>query len=391
MLNIEDKQGYKYTEEFGYIPEDWEVKPLESYVNKIGDIDHYMPPTTNYGIPYIMTGDFIGNNELDYYGAKKVSFSDYDKLSKKIKPEYNDIIIARYASVGEIRIVKSTKPFLVSYSCAIIKTNKNLMNPNYLAYYMKSDLCQNLLALEINASTQKNIGIDTLKTISVLAPINKIEQEKIAEMLGDVDSLIDKTQQLINKKKDLKTATMHKLLTPKEDWITDILGNVCEIKKGSVITSQSMEEGDIPVIAGGKTPAYYNNKYNRDGKTITISASGASAGYVWFHNYPIYASDCSTISESSNYCIEFIYYFLLSKQNYIYNCQAGGAQPHIHPSDLEPLILNYPSDIKIQEQIATILSDMDSEIEALEKELNKYKDLKTGMMQQLLTGKVRLI
>jgi type I restriction enzyme, S subunit len=157
-----------------------------------------------------------------------------------------------------------------------------------------------------------------------------------------------------------------------------------------MITSSTIEFGIIPVIAGGKKPAYFNNKANRFGKTITISGSGASAGFVNFFNSPIFASDCSTITEYKSYSIEFIYFNLLYNQDIIYSCQTGGAQPHIHPKDLYPISIICPP-LSTQTQIATILTDMDDEIQALESKLSKYRLIKQGMMQELLTGRIRLV
>ena len=125
-------------------------------------------------------------------------------------------------------------------------------------------------------------------------------------------------------------------------WETKPLGDITKIQKGSLITQKSVVHGSIPVIAGGQKPAYYHNTANRPGKTITISASGAYAGFVALHNQPIFASDCSTISENSSFSIDFIYYYLVFNQSVIYNAQTGGAQPHIHPVDLMPLQVNLP-------------------------------------------------
>ena len=173
-------------------------------------------------------------------------------------------------------------------------------------------------------------------------------------------------------------------------WEVKKLGEIVDIKKGQLITNNTRIEGTVPVIAGGKTPAYYHNQANRFGKTITISCSGASAGYIAFFTSPIFASDCSTIEESNNYSIEFFYFLLQSLQEKIYKMQTGGAQPHIHPSDLKPVIVSVPQAKEEQFAIAQVLSDMDSEIEELEQKRDKYLKLKTGMMQQLLTGRIRL-
>lgn len=175
------------------------------------------------------------------------------------------------------------------------------------------------------------------------------EQIAIAEALSDMDALLAALDQLIAKKRDLKQATMQQLLTGatrlpgfRGEWEVRRLGEIVEIKKGQLITNDTRVSGDIPVIAGGKQPAYYHNTANRHGRTITISGSGANAGYVALYNTPIFASDCSTISEGSDYSLNFIYYQLMLKQQDIYKTQTGGAQPHIHPSDVAPIEIAIP-------------------------------------------------
>jgi|GEM_PF-3394149 len=154
----------------------------------------------------------------------------------------------------------------------------------------------------------------------------------------------------------------------KVGWLEKTLLDIgINIDKGQMITSSEVVRGNIPVIAGGKQPAYFHNKPNRNGTTITISGSGANAGFVNIHKTPIFASDCSTISESDNYDIYFIYYSLLSKQNEIYNAQTGGAQPYIHPKDLQPLKIGIPLDTKHQKKetevksISTIQTDINKQ------------------------------
>ena len=244
-------------------------------------------------------------------------------------------------------------------------------------------------------------GVPTLNrndvhSFEVLVP-SCSEQKSIAEALSDTDSLIQSIEKLIDKKKKIKQGTMQQLLTGKKrlpgfsgEWVVRRLGDIVSINKGQLITEKNAQDGTIPVIAGGKKPSYYHSFSNRQGKTITISASGANAGYVGFYTEPIFASDCSTIGENDRYSIEFIYYQLLMLQETIYYAQTGGAQPHIHPKDLKPLLVNY-TNLKEQEAIAQVLSDMDAEIEALEEKLKKVKTIKQGMMQELLTGRIRLI
>jgi type I restriction enzyme S subunit len=174
--------------------EDWEMKSLGSF-SKVGDIDHKMPSSIANGIPYIMTGDFFGINDIDYENAKKISIEDYQQLSKKIKPELGDIVIARYASVGAVRYIQTRLKFLASYSCAVIKCNK-LEDSRYIYYALQSDVIQSQIRLEINTSSQKNIGIDSIKKLIVFLPTLS-EQLKISACLAVLDAQITaKTQQL---------------------------------------------------------------------------------------------------------------------------------------------------------------------------------------------------
>ena len=166
----------------------WEQRKLGELV-KIGDIDHRMPATTDDGVPYLMTGDFCGVNELNFDGVKHVSREDYDILSRKIKPELGDILFARYASVGAVRYVDFTRDFLISYSCAIIKKGEKI-DSKFLYHFLSSDIAQKQIQLEINTGSQANIGIDSMKNnIFVFMP-SKAEQIKISKYLSDMDTLI---------------------------------------------------------------------------------------------------------------------------------------------------------------------------------------------------------
>lgn len=240
------------------------------------------------------------------------------------------------------------------------------------------------------------VNRNDLHTLEVIVP-GLPEQKRIATILADADRLTTSFHELIVKKRYIMHAMMQRLVTGdvrlpgfQGRWKDTVLGEEVHIRRGQLITEKTLLPGLIPVIAGGKKPAYFHSVANRKGTTITISASGANAGYVALFKEPIFASDCSTISESKSYCIEFIYYWLRMNQEKIYQSQTGGAQPHIHPSDLGPLAIDMP-EVSEQEAIAKILVDMDREIETIEQRLAKIKSLKQGMMQNLLTGRIRLI
>lgn len=147
-----------------------------------------------------------------------------------------------------------------------------------------------------------------------------------------------------------------------------LLGEISEIKKGTSITKEKTTKGIVPVIAGGQEPAYFHNESNRKGKVITVSASGAYAGFVNYFENPIFASDCNTIVSKNENVIstKLIYLFLKSIQNEVYGLQRGQAQPHVYGDDLSNVKIPLPP-LDIQQKIV-------SEIEVLEAKEKKAKE-----------------
>ena len=189
--------------------DDWEQRKLGELV-EIGDIDHRMPETVADGIPYLMTGDFIATNELNFDGVKMISEEDYCQLSQKIKPEKGDILFARYASVGAARYVDFTREFLISYSCAIIKKGRKV-NSKYLYHFITSNNAQRQIKLEINTGSQANIGIDSMKNNIVVSMPSTEEQTKIADVLSNFDHLITLHQRELEKLKNIKKVMLEKM------------------------------------------------------------------------------------------------------------------------------------------------------------------------------------
>ncbi len=173
-------------------------------------------------------------------------------------------------------------------------------------------------------------------------------------------------------------------------WPIIELEEVCKIEKGTSITKAIITEGDIPVIAGGQQPAYYHNKNNREGQTITISASGAYAGFVNFFNTPIFASDCTTIKSNneSKILTKFIFLYLKGKQREIYKLQKGVGQPHVYGKDLAKIKIPLPP-LKVQKEIVEQIEVKQKAIEAakavienLEKE-RRYFGQSLGKMKNV--------
>ncbi|MCD6615909.1 restriction endonuclease subunit S [Aeromonas veronii] len=220
----------------------------------IGDIDHRMPESKTTGIPYLMTGDFYGINGLDFSRAKLISIEDYEQLSKKIKPEFGDILFARYASVGAVRYVETDTKFLISYSCAILKTN-NTTYGKYLFYFFQTERTQGQLELDINTGSQRNIGIDSLKSLLVVLP-KPAEQAAIGTTFQKLDNLINQHQQKHDKLSNIKKAMLEKMFPKPGKTIPEVRF------KGFSGEWEEKELGtDIADIIGGGTPSTSISKF----------------------------------------------------------------------------------------------------------------------------------
>ena len=138
------------------------------------------------------------------------------------------------------------------------------------------------------------------------------------------------------------------------------LGEYCLIEKGSTLTQAESKSGNIPVIAGGTTPNCYHNTANRPGNIITISASGANAGYVNWWKEPIFATDCNTINSKDHKILNnlYVYYALLSIQDKIYSFQKGASQPHVYGKDLQTLTIPFPP-IELQNKFINFVEEID--------------------------------
>lgn len=395
--------------------ENFHYKLLRNVVNEIGDIDHWMPESVSIGIPYIMTGDFDSTNSIKYDTAKKISNDDYLKLSKRIKPEYGDIIFARYASVGAVRFVDTIRPFLVSYSCAIIKPYNSVMG-KYLYYYLQSAEIQKQIEIAINAGTQKNVGLHSLSNFLIYVP-DEDSIDKIVEILSDTDCLISTLQKLIEKKKAIKQGTMQELLTGKKrlpgfsgEWSKQQLGDICNIINGGTPSTSVAEfwNGKIlwctPTdITSCSTKYIYTteSKITESGlkassatllpKGALLLCSRATIGEVRIAGNAICTNQgFKSLVVHQNISNEWLYYMMHVLKSQMLEKAIGSTFLEISKKDLAELDIIVP-EFTEQKAIAQVLSDMDSEIEQLEKKLAKYQQIKQGMMQELLTGRIRLV
>jgi type I restriction enzyme S subunit len=416
---MELRKGYMQTE-IGVIPNDWDVLVLKHVLNVIADVDHYMPQTTKIGIPYVMTGDLKELvSEIDFDNCKQISTRDYKLLSKKIKNSKGDVILARYATIGTVSYVDINFDFIVSYSCVTIKPNPSKLSGLFLFNYFKSRTFKIEVNNVINANTQANVGIGDLNTMKIALP-SLSEQTAIATALSDADGLITGLEKLIAKKRNIKQGAMQQLLQPKEGWEVKKLGDVIiNFQNGYGFSAIGYVKSGIPIITMAQIGL--DGSFNFDESKVNF---WKPEDFSMLKNFHIKNGDLiiamTDITPEKNLIGRMAIvktnrtlllnqrvgllrlddtkvnaYFLKTLSNmrvwrtYCIGSASLGVQANIGTKDILNGELSLPN-INEQNKIAEILYDMDTEINALKQKLEKYKKVKLGMMQELLTGKTRL-
>lgn len=358
---------------------------------KLGDVCNVNMGQSPVSSAYNGNGDGLpliqGNNDIkNGLTIDRVWTSEITKTAEK-----GQIILTVRAPVGCVGVSHS-KVCLGRGVCAVSSKKED---ERFVFYFLKYFELKWRILEQGSTFTAVN-GSDIRKLKMKLPPIE--EQGRIVRVLECWDGYLEKLGRKIEVKKNIKKALMQKLLTGEkrlagfsDKWQTVKLGEVCNIERGDMITKKDITDGNVPVIAGGKQPAYFHNKFNYNGKTITVSGSGASAGYINYFNQPIFASDCSVVKEVENRSnIDFIYFSMQNKQDFILALQSGGAQPHVYPKDLQLIKIKLPK-LEEQKAIAEILTKADEEITALEKKKEVVEAQKKYLLNNLVTGKILTI
>lgn len=289
---------------------------------------------------------------------------------------------------------------------------------NTFAYYAFSHgAVYNQLISKAASSAQPKLNKEDVRTCYINIPSSIQEQQRIAKALSDVDALISTTEKLIQKKKNIKQGTMQNLLTGKkrlpgfgpqtkspaykqtelgpipEDWEVKNIGTTCNVITGGeapvVYSKDKNTLYKYPIYSNGKEVYGYHASYTIDHDAVCISSIGENTGDIFYYqkNFTPIIRLKVIIPKKSNIDTEFLYYCL--KTIKIDTTKNGGI-PNINSNDVKSINYIQPTSKEEQTAIANVLSSMDKEIETLNTKLEKYRNLKIAMMQQLLTGKIRL-
>ena len=294
---------------------------------------------------------------------------------------------------------------------AIVVTPKKETDIKFVSYVLY-DMNFNQYS---ESSAQPGLSVKKLLELEYPIPKNKEEQTAIAEALSDVDSLISSLQKLIEKKKAIKQGAMQELLTGKKR-LPGFYGEWEHVKLKDIILDFIVPMRDKPKDLSGEIPWCRIEDFN--GKYLSKSKSGQGVTFDTVNrmNLKIFPKETLIVSCSaylgrcaivktelitnqtfiglvakSNVSVEFLFYVMCKEEKNLNLLSSGTTISYLSREQFEEYLIYIPKDLAEQQSIAQVLSDMDSEIEQLEKKLSKYQQIKQGMMQELLTGRIRLV
>jgi type I restriction enzyme, S subunit len=386
-MNKDIPKNYKLTE-VGVIPTDWDVKKLSELTSLITNgfvgIVKSQYTEDDDGVIYIQ-GYNVEENSFNFRGIKKVTFQFHKQHSKSCLQE-GDLLTIQTGNVGLTTIVPKELEGTNCHALIISRFKKAKSFPKYFSLYLNSNQGRaRLKEIEVG-TTMKHINVGDM--IHFLVPVpNKTEQTAIATALTEADALISGIEKLIAKKRDIKQGAMQKLLSPTEGWAVKTLGEVLKIKHGKSQKEIEDVSGQYPILGTGGLMSY-GNQFLYDKPSVLIGRKG-TIDKPQYMDTPFWTVDTlfyTEINEKHN--AKFIFYMFNLIDWYSYN-EASGV-PSLNGKTIEKIERSFPP-LEEQTRIATILSDMDAEIATLEKKLEKYRAVKAGMMQNLLTGRIRLV
>ena len=238
-------------------------------------------------------------------------------------------------SIADFDGICSEKTFVIETK------DESILTQEYLAIIMQSDDFWNYCEENKSGGVNYFLNWSTLADYEFELPPIK-QQLEIAQKVMSAYRLKQSYKKLLDATREMVKSQFIEMF--KGDNQVP-LGDICNIEKGATITRNDVLPGEVPVVAGGQEPSCYHNVANREAGAITVSASGAYAGYINFWNCPIFASDCNTIISKDDEKTDqtFVYFGLRVMQKQIYGLQKGGAQPHVYGKDLQKFMFPCPS------------------------------------------------
>ena len=354
-------------------------------------------------IPWLSVKDFGNEEKYVYTTEKSITDAGLKNSSTKLLRK-DDIIISARGTIGAIAMLAADMAF--NQSCFGIRSNA-LVDQQYLYYLTKTKIAE--LQKNSHGSVFDTITRETFAKICCCIP-PKDEQERIASILSSLDDKIEVNRRindnfyyqkfleivmiwmitsLINDNLEQQAQALFDKMFPSISFGEDMIGSYIIPKRGKGLLSKDAVEGNVPVIAGGLEPSTYHNEANTIAPVLTISASGANAGYVNLWHIPVWSSDSSFIDSAMTSNVYFWYVMLKKRQKEIFDAQTGSAQPHIYPKHIAEMSLGkfVLSDVdKFTKRVSPMYEIIGRNI----KEIKRLAELRDTLLPKLMSGELKV-
>lgn len=404
------KGGYKKTK-LGWIPEDWKVLSLENLVKKDRPVRYGIVQTgenISDGISCLRVVDLTSRN-FDKNNMIKTTPEISQSYSKTLL-EKDDIVFALRGEIGDVILVdERLEGVNLTRGVALISHNSEVL-PEYLLWQLRSPLVRHKMLLEVNGTSLKEIPISALRKIKIPLTREK-EQQKIASILSTWDTAIQKTQQLIEKKQQLKKGLMQQLLTGKVRLKEFQNNGKWKVSRLEEYFTERKEIGfdNLPLLSIGQLGVYPQDQSNKKDtsntnkqkyKRICHGDIGYNTMRMWqgrsalSHLEGIVSPAYTIVTPKGNASpLFFAYLFKMpSVVHRFYRNSQGLTSDTLNCKfkDFKIVRVLVPPTLKEQEAIANVFEKVDEEIEILQRDVGFLEEQKKGLMQQLLTGKIRV-
>ena len=289
---------------------DFATITIEDATEKIIDYRGKTPPKTESGVR-LVTAKVVKGGQIRDDRTEYIALDFYDKWMRRGLPQKHDVLITTEAPLGEVAILRSDDRIALAQRIILLRAQPQSVDPHFLLYALQSDYAQGELRARATGTTVLGIKQSELRQVRVpWFPIPT--QRRIAGIISAYDELIENSQRRIKILESMARALYREWFVhfrfpghenhPRvpsplgeipEGWKVTTFGKLLDIKRGKNITKKSIRPGEVPVVAGGKSPAYFHDRSNTVRPVITISASGANAGFVNLYHVNVWASDCS--------------------------------------------------------------------------------------------------
>ena len=336
----------------------------------------------NGDVPWITPKDLSSHAGMYISrGERNISQVGLDNSSAKLLPKGTVLFTSR-APIGYVAIARNEVTTNQGFKSIIVDDE----NDNIFIYYLlKNNI--DIIENHANGSTFKEISGSVMKSLEFGIPSLR-EQKAIAHILSTLDDKIEVNNE-INKTLENMAQAYFDDMFPNVAAGDTTIGEYITPKRGKNLLSKDAISGEVPVIAGGLSPATYHNVSNTQSPVITISASGANAGFVNLWTVPVWSSDSSFIDYGMTKDVYFWYVMLKKRQKEIYDSQTGSAQPHIYPKHITimPTIKLNVDEINLYTKRVTPLF---KKIANNLYEISKLQLIRDTLLPKLMSGEIRV-